>query len=267
MSPSQVVQLCAPNEWAKKGTEGLLIVGNALGQNRDFDVSFYNPDGSSSMMCGNGARCALRYAVQKGIVASSQHTLRFLMAGKLYLGVDHQTERIEKYVDAPTQIETSVDEQVEGATFHYNMINLGSDHIVVSESEFSALLQSVGAKSSKELASKLRHHPHFPRGTNVNIVRVNSISDNEQRAHLDLRTFERGVEDFTGACGTGALATAVSVSIAHERETRYFSISPPSNEQLEVQLDYTGSGSIERMHLIGPATVLGRKNIVISGAH
>ncbi len=266
LSPSEVAQLCIPNEWANKGTEGLLIVGNAQGLDRDFDVSFYNPDGSSSMMCGNGARCALRFAVQKGIVSSTQKTHRFLMAGRVYQGVDHG-DRIEILFEAPTQIEADLEETLEGATFHFDMINLGSDHIVVSEEEFSSLMQKVGTQSDAELASVLRHHHRFPRGTNVNIVRVKSMSDDVQRAYLDLRTFERGVEDFTGACGTGALATAVSVSIAHGRKTRSFMISPPSKEQLEVQLDYTTNENIHLMHLIGPATVLGQLNVVVTKGH
>lgn len=155
---------------------------------------FYNADGSRAAMCGNASRCAARLAVELGL-APAEHA--FLSdAGVIrarLLGPDTVKVRLTPPKDMRPHIQLTAAGQ--DLTVHF--VDTGVPHVVLFAKDVKAL-------DLKTLGPALRFHERFqPAGTNANLAQV------QDRAHLLLRTYERGVEDETHACGTGAVASVV----------------------------------------------------------
>ena len=217
-------------QWARKlckrafgiGADGLILLDNAPeGSEADYIWHFYNADGSRAEMCGNGSRCATRLALELGM-AGPEHVL----------GTDAGTVRAEVFAD---QDEVRVQlTPIEGLNLELPLTgpegkpvrfaNTGVPHAVT-------IVDDVKAVDIKQAGSEQRYHDHFaPAGTNANFVQV------VDRTHLLLRTYERGVEDETFACGTGA---AASVAVAHalglcEATAR---VTTSGGEQLEISIE------------------------------
>ena len=254
--------LCSPNPIFEHGSEGLLVVREKEGDDEDFRVDFYNPDGSSSMMCGNGARCALRFALDKGFVEQGAPLFRFHMAGSPYRGsvaihevrVDFAGPVFENYALELEFMRDDVRLNIIG-----DYINVGSDHFVFSQQAYAQCCEQ--ADLSQDFirdAKTIRHHESFERGTNVNVW--NHVS----KKSFELKTYERGVEAISGACGTGALATALSLHRALSDHPTVLELIPPSSMPLRVELELNAEEKVHAMHLIGPATVVGRELAVIN---
>lgn len=172
------------------GADGVILIENTNEPGCDFAWQFYNNDGSKASMCGNGSRCAVRFAYLKGIISDTKTT--FLTgAGKIYgeiVGINTVKVQLTK----PTNYKT-VD--LDNQTMYF--INTGVPHLVI----FVDDLESVDVA---KLGAKYRYHEVFaPSGTNVNFVKV--LDSNT----IAIRTYERGVEAETLACGTGATASSL----------------------------------------------------------
>lgn len=173
------------------GADGLILLENS--DNADFRWRFYNADGSQAEMCGNGGRCAARLAVHLGIAPPK---LNFeTLAGIIHAEVaDHQVRLLMAGVgDFRPEQKIPLNDIV--LTGHF--LRVGVPHVVAPVEDLAQVPVTVWGQA-------VRFHPMFqPAGTNVNFVRF-------QGPHaLELRTYERGVEDETLACGTGAVAAAL----------------------------------------------------------
>jgi len=172
------------------GADGVILIENTDEAGCDFAWRFYNSDGSQASMCGNGSRCAVRFAYLKGIINDTK-TVFLTGAGKIYgeiVGINTVKVQLTKPTDYKT---INLDNQ----TMYF--INTGVPHLVI----FVDDLESVDIAG---LGAKYRYHEAFaPAGTNVNFV---NILDNNTIA---IRTYERGVEAETLACGTGATASGL----------------------------------------------------------
>jgi diaminopimelate epimerase len=172
------------------GADGVILIENTDEAGCDFAWRFYNSDGSQASMCGNGSRCAVRFAYLKGIINDTK-TVFLTGAGKIYgeiVGINTVKVQLTKPTDYKT---INLDNQ----TMYF--INTGVPHLVI----FVDDLESVDVAG---LGAKYRYHEAFaPAGTNVNFV---NILDNSTIA---IRTYERGVEAETLACGTGATASGL----------------------------------------------------------
>jgi diaminopimelate epimerase len=172
------------------GADGVILIENTDEAGCDFAWRFYNSDGSQASMCGNGSRCAVRFAYLKGIINDTK-TVFLTGAGKIYgeiVGINTVKVQLTKPTDYKT---INLDNQ----TIYF--INTGVPHLVI----FVDDLESVDVAG---LGAKYRYHEAFaPAGTNVNFV---NILDNSTIA---IRTYERGVEAETLACGTGATASGL----------------------------------------------------------
>lgn len=183
------------------GADGLMILVPS-NKGADFRMLFYNSDGSIGEMCGNGARCICRYAYENGI--SDEKQIVETTAGLVYGERISEREYRVKLND-PTLITTDLNINIDGDSYQVDYVELGDPaipHCIVtlpSSSDFDL-------EQLKPLAKKLRYYEGFPKGANVNFVIINS--DNDVKA----ATYERGVEDFTYACGTGcgSIVTALS---------------------------------------------------------
>ncbi len=173
------------------GADGLILIEQH--PEADFQWQFFNGDGSRAEMCGNGARCAARYAYSKGIAPA---TMSFMtVAGLIRAEVIGDQVKLEMTPPTATEQGRALIFGGEERTIQFS--NTGVPHAVY-------FVESNGQTPVKEWGREVRMHGHFqPAGTNVNFAEVTGPSS------LTVRTYERGVEDETMACGTGAVASAL----------------------------------------------------------
>lgn len=176
------------------GADGLIVIGPGSTSGAAFRMSYYNADGGEAEMCGNGARCSVGFAHDLDLVAQ---TCTFDTQAGLLEGVWHGPDDVEVTLTPWTGLTTHLDVgELPWPAVH--SVNTGVPHLVIPVDDIEDV-------AVVEWGSRLRHHDLFaPDGTNVNWV----TRDQKSGLYL-MRTFERGVEDETLACGTGASAVAV----------------------------------------------------------
>jgi diaminopimelate epimerase len=177
------------------GADGLILIERS--QKADFKWRFYNADGSEAEMCGNGGRCVARFAYLKGIAGSS---LKFeTLAGILTAQVEEKKVKLEMTKPLGLKLDESL--LVDGKKQVFSSINTGVPHAVL-------FVEDLEGGDIVPMGRAIRFHSHFaPNGTNVNFIRL------EKGSQLSIRTYERGVEDETLACGTGAVASALIAAL------------------------------------------------------
>ena len=174
------------------GADGLMVVENPDGD-ADFKMLFYNSDGSMGEMCGNGARCICRYGYEHGIAGETQtiETTAGVVTG----------ERIDKLhyrvrLNDPSIVRLDLTVHINDMPYLCSYVELGNPgipHVVVEIPD----LEIYPHHKLFNLGRSLRYHPEFPKGANINFYEF------KDKDLLYERTYERGVEDFTYACGTG----------------------------------------------------------------
>lgn len=173
------------------GADGLILIEEH--PEADFQWQFFNGDGSRAEMCGNGARCAARYAHSKGIAPARMSFMT--VAGLIRAEVIDDQVKLEMTPPMATEQRVSLTFGGQERTLAFS--NTGVPHAVY-------FVDNNGTTPVKEWGREVRMHHHFqPAGTNVNFAQVTGPSS------LRVRTYERGVEDETMACGTGAVAAAL----------------------------------------------------------
>ena len=174
------------------GADGLMVV-EAPTAGGDYKMLFYNSDGSIGEMCGNGARCICRYGCENGLAGDTQtvETTAGIVTGQR---IDRRLYRIR--LNDPTTVVLDHPVEVDGVRYACSYVELGDPglpHAVVPYHD----LKNADENELRELGRKIRHHASFPKGANVNFYEITGEDE------IYERTFERGVEDFTYACGTG----------------------------------------------------------------
>ena len=185
-------KVCEPHRGVS--ADGLILIEDPEDPENDFRWRFYNSDGSVAEMCGNGARCAVRFCYDLGIV---DREVRFeTLAGVVRAEVMESGRRVRVQLPPPGEPEDKI-LPIEEGSVEGTFINTGVPHFVV-------VVEDLGAVNVRELGRRIRFHEEFrPAGTNVNFVaRLDEGS-------VSIRTYERGVESETLACGTGATAAAL----------------------------------------------------------
>lgn len=178
------------------GADGL-IVAEPPEHGGDCKMRFFNNDGSAAEMCGNGARCICRWCRETGLSGDEQ---RIEATAGMVIGRRISDDRYRIALNTPHILRLHL--PLDGLDCAYlELGDPGIPHAVVE----TDLTQDRAALFA--MAKALRSHPSFPRGANVNLCEI--TAENEVR----LLTFERGVEDFTLACGTGAGATAAALTL------------------------------------------------------
>jgi diaminopimelate epimerase len=177
------------------GADGVILV--VPSDRYDFGWRFLNADGGEVEMCGNGGRCVSRFAYLKGI-AGPKLTFETL-AGPIAAEVNGRLVKVR--LPAPKELSMNIGIDAQDGWKTMDMINTGVPHVVIS-------LDDLAHYPVVEQGRAIRYHDHFsPEGTNANFMRV--IGQDQ----MEIRTYERGVEDETLACGTGATAAALVASI------------------------------------------------------
>ncbi|MFH2098117.1 MAG: diaminopimelate epimerase [Pseudomonadota bacterium] len=172
------------------GADGLILIEN--GQGVEFMWRFFNADGSEAEMCGNGSRCAARFALENHIAGRTQSFLT--LAGVIRAEVLEGSVKVR--LTRPENLLPEITLDVDGSQVRVFSVNTGVPHAVVRVTD----LENTDVDG---LGRKIRFHPRFaPAGTNVNFLAV-------ENGQTRIRTYERGVEGETLACGTGAVASAL----------------------------------------------------------
>ena len=245
LTPEQVAKLC--HRQFGIGADGLMLLVPSLTGKADWAWRFYNSDGSDAAMCGNGARCFARY-IQR-TTGWTKPTVTFETAAGV-ITAEFQGERVTINLTAPHDFRLSEKVTTQAGVLEVSSINTGVPHAVVFvEDADKAMVQPLG--------SELRWHEHFkPRGTNVNFVQV--IGPNQLR----VRTYERGVEGETLACGTGVTASALVASRLHGFCSP-IRIQVQGGDELSVSFQADGHGGFNDVRLGGPATFVFEGRILI----
>ena len=225
------------------GADGLMIVLPAQGIG-DYAMRFYNSDGSLGEMCGNGARCIARYGFDHGLAGDIQ---RIETTAGIVVG-----QRIERdlyciRLNDPTAVETEIGIPWEGQILSVSYIELGDPgipHAVLELPDWDALPE----EELRSLGAYIRSYAAFPKGANVTFRKRLS------RNHVKAVTFERGVEDFTLACGTGAGSTAAAMRLRGELGNETLTLDFPGGE-LQVSLSVEDD-TVCDIYLTGPAIVV-----------
>ncbi|MCE5336249.1 MAG: diaminopimelate epimerase [Desulfobacteraceae bacterium] len=178
------------------GADGLILIEDD--PEADFRWLFFNADGSEAEMCGNGARCAARFARLNGIVDKDSITFRTL-AGIIEAQILGE-RRVKVRMTAPHSLKTDISVDLEGRSLDLHFINTGVPHTV----HFTQTADQLEGFDIFNVGRSVRYHQRFqPAGTNANFAFVHGPHN------ITVRTYERGVEDETLACGTGSIATAL----------------------------------------------------------
>ena len=179
------------------GADGLLVIEPSKRAN--FKMRIFNADGSEAEMCGNGARCVGLWAKLKsqGHKAAKSQVIRFETRAGIIDTEMTAAGCVKAKTTDPFAIKLNVPLQVFGRAIHVNFVNTGVPHVVV-------FVEGLDNISADELGREIRFHGKFaPAGANVNFVEM------VKKDTISLRTYERGVEAETFACGTGAIASAI----------------------------------------------------------
>jgi len=216
------------------GGDGLLAVEPAA-NGADFRMRYYNADGGEAEMCGNGARCFARFAAK---LANRTDAVSFeTIAGVISAELIGERVRLRMSEPGPLQLKTPL--AVAGEQMLVHFVNTGVPHAIVFREE----LESVDVR---KLGAAIRWHEHFaPKGTNANFVQL--LPDGTLR----IRTFERGVEDETLACGTGVVAAALVSQALHQLPSPV-GVHVRGGETLEVGFERVQDG-YSNVTLTGPA--------------
>ncbi len=175
--------------------DGLILLENPVSSKAKFAWKFFNADGSEAEMCGNGARCVARLVEEIGLFKSPFYFET--KAGLIYAEV--KGKRVKVALTEPKDLQINLEIKIDQQNFVSYFVNTGVPHVVIFWDKLEEL-------PIKEIGAKIRYHEMFkPSGTNVNFVK---IEEKNGKKFLKVRTYERGVEAETLACGTGSSASA-----------------------------------------------------------
>jgi diaminopimelate epimerase len=220
------------------GADGLILIENS--EKVDFKWRFYNSDGSRAEMCGNGARCAARFAVLNGIAGEN---LSFETDAGI-VSAEVIGDRAKVKMPDPGEMNTEVRIDLQDGPLSVSRINTGVPHVVIESDQ----LEQVDVFQK---GREIRYHPAFaPAGTNVNFVA------RRETGSIAIRTYERGVEDETLACGTGSIAAAL---VTAETTGWPSPVRVRTRSGIELKIYFTRRPEgYENVHLEGDARVVYR---------
>ena len=234
------------------GADGLMVIRPAE-QGGDFRMLFYNDDGSVGEMCGNGARCICRYGWETGL--AGRDAQRIETGAGLVTGYHVGGNNWRIRLNDPTVIELSHPIEIDGTVHDCAYVELGSPgspHAVLAEDG----LRDCDPAALLPLARALRYDPSFPKGANVTFYEI--IGPNR----VFLRTYERGVEDFTWACGTGTGSTILTLVLKGFVDGG--ADADMRGGTLHVDVEREGT-AVKNLWLTGPAAVSARGELADEG--
>ena len=233
LDSARIARLCDRHRGV--GADGLIAAEPATSPSAHLRMRYFNADGGEAEMCGNGARCFARFGAR--LLGVSDALIFETLAGTLTAQL--HGDRVQLAMSTPhgTALGTPLDAAGENLLVHF--LNTGVPHAVVFRTDLAAT-------DVRQLGAALRYHAHFaPKGTNANFAAI------QPDGSLELRTYERGVEDETLACGTGVVASALLHHLLHKAPSPV-SVKVRGGDTLSVHFERE-SESFRNVTLTGPA--------------
>lgn len=229
------------------GADGFMAVIRAE-RGGDFKMLFFNSDGSTSEMCGNGARCICRYGYENGLAGEMQRveTTAGLVTG---YRIDRRTYKIR--LNDPTVIKADMKIQTSQGEIVCSYVELGDPgipHAVL----YMPGLKDMSFDQLRDLAREIRYNSAFPKGANVNFYDFDGDG-------LVEKTYERGVEDFTYACGTGTGSLVLVLTLKKAVSGKNVRVSVPGGD-LFVTVN-TENGKVRDLWLTGGTNIVAKGEI------
>jgi diaminopimelate epimerase len=204
ITPQFVAKIC--NRHSGIGADGVLVLGDD--DNYVFNVHYFNADGSTGSLCANGARCAIRYGKESGRIGLEK--AEFIVNDCKYSGQVLDERLIKFNLNQPTDYKNNFKIKAANQLITASYMNTGSPHVVI---KIDDVLRNPANPNSFynnlvdfpviDLGKEIRNHKDFaPAGTNVNFISI-------ENDFVKIRSYERGVENETLACGTGSAAAAL----------------------------------------------------------
>lgn len=205
------------------GGDGLLAIEPS--RKADFRMRIVNSDGSEAEMCGNGARCIALYAKESRIAGKR---MKFeTLAGIIEAGISGKDIKLRMSDPKGLKLDISLD--LSDGAYNVNFVNTGVPHAVI-------FIDRAEEQDVKRLGKEVRYHSAFaPKGANVNFV------EPAGRNTLKVRTYERGVEGETLACGTGVTASAIIAAVVKDFKSPVTCITK-SGDRLKIYFRKEGNG-------------------------
>lgn len=249
LTPEKIKKLC--NRRNGIGADGLITIEDLADYN--YKMIYYNADGSTGSLCANGARCAIWFAEKTSRLKNG--IAKFVSNGNEYSGEVLEDELVKFNLNPPKQIKYNFKIKASGQMITSNFADTGSPHVVIKISDILndvanpvSFFQNILEFPVFNLGKEIRYSKDFkPNGTNVNFI---DVKDDV----IFIRTYERGVEDETLACGTGSVAAAL---ICHITDN----LKPPitlktfGGDQLIVNFEVENQ-KVKNLSLTGPAKII-----------
>lgn len=230
------------------GADGFMAVTRPSGK-ADYRMLFYNSDGSAGEMCGNGARCIARFGYENGLAGEVQtvETTAGIVTGKR---IDERLYRIR--LNDPTKVEMDMEIEIDGKKYECGYVELGNPgipHAVVHIKD----LDDVPKSRLFDLGRKIRSYPGFPKGANVNFYEITGKDEIKEI------TYERGVEDFTYACGTGTGSVVTVLTLKGAVSGKNVKVNMRGG-QLIIDAEAEGD-KIKNLFLTGPTNIVAKGEV------
>lgn len=204
----------------------------------DFWMNYYNRDGTADSLCGNGLRCTVKYLRDNGL--TDKNELNIESIGKIFPCVFNPDGRITVSFPPPEIIRTEIKFKVNFSGWSEDLecsyVNVGTPHVVIFIDNIKGGLTLLEDVNVNEWGRNIRMHKDLlPEGANVNFIKVIDPGKSE----IKMRTYERGVERETLACGTGALSSAI-IAFAVKNTAPPVNVLTSSGEYLTVGFEHSG---------------------------
>jgi diaminopimelate epimerase len=251
LDQSEIFELCERRNGI--GADGLILISDI--SNADFEMSYYNADGAAGSLCGNGARCAIKFAEITGRIKNGKTS--FIFNDNFFLGEVLSNGLIKFFLNSPKNLKNNFEINAGGYLINASFADTGSPHCVVNISDFpdERFSKNIEQFPVLDLGKELRYHKDFePGGTNVNFIQI-------KKNKIFIRTYERGVEDETLACGTGSAAAAL-IAYAKHNQKPPITLLTRGGEELIVDF-IEENNEIKNLSLTGPAKIVFTGEILI----
>jgi len=241
LTRSIIVELC--HRRFGIGADGIITIKKA--KDADFIMEYYNSDGSLGSLCGNGSRSAIMFAYLKG--KTSSKNVKFKVSENSYSGEVLSENLVRFDLNQPSMLELNLDIQVSEGSIVGSFIDTGSPHVIIFTDDIPFVQGGIEKLNVIELGKEIRYSNLFsPAGTNVNFIE--KIGE-----EIFIRTYERGVEDETLACGTGSTAAGI-ISFLKKQLKPPIKLRTHGGDLLQIDFEYKNS-EFHHLSLIGPVKV------------
>ncbi len=214
------------------GADGIILLEKA--QKGDFRMRIFNSDGTEAEMCGNGLRCLMQFIREQGY-KDNEYSIQTMHR---QLRVKLKNDQVEMEMGSPSNVSWDVPVEISNKKYRVDYLDTGVPHAIL-------FVEDVARINVNKEGSEFRYHSAFsPKGANMNFVELDGN-------RLKLRTYERGVEQETLACGTGAAAAVIAAVKKHQLKLPV-QVEFRSGDTVEVDFKEK-NGRIEEVIQTGPA--------------